>query len=98
MAPKNPSSKRLRLLTLVGMLVLSGACFYGAHDAISTGATKSPGRNNSHIVTLASEPKLFHSLVKFDLAAGVLFGILGLGSYFFGAANSAPGRDGNEEL
>jgi hypothetical protein len=48
-----PGSQGLRVLTLIGMLVLSGACFYDAYDALSTGSTKAPGRNNNHYVTLA---------------------------------------------
>jgi hypothetical protein len=88
-----PRSQRLRLLTLVGMLVLSGVGFYGVYDALSTGATKAPGRNNNHYVTLASEPHVFHSLVKVDLAFGVLFAVLGIASYFFGASKQASGDD-----
>jgi hypothetical protein len=88
-----PGSQRLRLLTLLGMLVLSGVGFYSAYDALSSGATKAPGRNNNHYVTLASEPHLFHSLVKVDLAFGVLFAVLGIASYFLGASKEAPGDD-----
>lgn len=79
------------MLTLVGMLVLSGAGFYGAYDALSTGATKAPGRNNNHYVTLASEQHVFHSLVNLDLAFGVLFAVIGIASYFIGASKGAPG-------
>jgi hypothetical protein len=88
-----PGSQRVRVLTLVGMLVLSGAGFYSAYDALSTGATKAPGRNNNHYVTLASEPRVFHSLVEVDLAFGVLFAVLGIASYIFGASDEAPGDD-----
>ena len=86
-------SQRLRVLTLIGMLVLSGVGFYGAYDALSTGATKAPGRNNNHYVTLASEPHVFHSLVEVDLAFGVLFAVLGIVSYIFGASKEAPDDD-----
>ena len=88
-----PGSQRVRVLTLVGMLVLSGAGSYSAYDALSTGATKAPGRNNNHYVTLASEPHVFHSLVEVDLAFGVLFAVLGIASYIFGASDEAPGDD-----
>lgn len=81
------------MLTLIGTLVLSGAGFYSAYDALSTGATKAPGRNNNHYVTLASEPHVFHSLVEVDLAFGVLFAVLGIASYIFGASDEAPGDD-----
>jgi hypothetical protein len=88
-----PGSQGLRVLTLIGMLVLSGACFYDAYDALSTGSTKAPGRNNNHYVTLASEPHVFHSLVNVDLAFGVLFAVMGIASYFLGANKEAPGDD-----
>jgi hypothetical protein len=65
------------------MLVLSGMCFYSAYDAISTGATKAPGRNNSRYVTRASEPEEFHSLVTWNLAAGTLFAVVGVVFYLF---------------
>jgi hypothetical protein len=90
----NPSSQRVRVLTLVGMLVLSGACFYSAYDALATGATKPPGRNNHHYVTRAAEPHVFHSLVKVDLAFGVLFAVFGIAAYFFGDKN----KEGDDEL
>jgi hypothetical protein len=93
MASKSPGSQSLRVLTLVGMLVLSAASFYGAYDALSKGATKAPGRNNNHYVTLASEPHVFHSLVNVDLAFGVLFAVMGIASYFIGASKEAPGDD-----
>jgi hypothetical protein len=79
------------------MLVLSGVGFYGAYDALSTGATKAPGRHNNHYVTLASEPHVFHSLVNIDLAFGVLFAVLGIASYVFGAPNNASERDRDDE-
>ena len=88
-----PGSQRLRVLTLIGMLVLSGVGFYGAYDALSTGATKAPGRNNDHYVTRASEPHVFHSLVEVDLGFGVLFAVLGIVSYIFGASKEAPDDD-----
>jgi hypothetical protein len=88
-----PGSQGERVLLLVGMLILSGVGFYGAYDALSTGATKAPGRNNSHYVTLASEPHVFHSLVNVDLAFGVLFAVLGIASYIFGASKEAPDDD-----
>ena len=90
-----PGSQGFRVLTLVGMLVLSGASFYSAYDALSTGATKASGRNNNHYVTLASEPHVFHSLVEVDLAFGVLFAVMGIASYFFGANKDASGDDEN---
>lgn len=83
----------MRVLTLLGMIVLSGAGFYGAYDALSTGATKAPGRNNNHYVRLASEPHVFHSLVNVDLAFGVLFAVMGIASYFFGASKEPPEDD-----
>lgn len=81
------------MLTLIGMLVVSGVSFYSAYDAHNTGATKAPGRNNNHYVTLASEPDRFHSLVNLDLAFGELFAVLGIAAYFFGARKGAPGND-----
>jgi hypothetical protein len=99
MESKYPRPQGVRVLTLIGMLVLSGACFYSAYDARATGATKAPGRNNSHFVTLASEPKVFHSLVNWDLAAGILFAVIGIASYFFGAASKeAPERNNDDEF
>jgi hypothetical protein len=97
MASKSPGSQGVRVLTLVGMLVLSGVGFYSAYDALSTGATKAPGRNNNHYVTLASEPHVFHSLVNVDLAFGVLFAVLGIASYFFAASKEAPERNDDDE-
>jgi hypothetical protein len=88
-----PRSQRHRVLNLVGMLVLSGVGFYGAYDALSTGAIKAPGRNNNHYVTLALEPHVFHSLVNVDLAFGMIFAVLGIASYFFGASKEAPADD-----
>jgi hypothetical protein len=43
-----PGSQGVRLLTLIGLLVLSGPFFYDVYDALSTGATKAPGHNNNH--------------------------------------------------
>jgi hypothetical protein len=88
-----PGSQGLRVFTLIGMLVMSGACFYSAYDAHTTGATKAPGRHSNHYVTLASEPHVFHSLVNVDMAFGVLFAVLGINSYFFGASKEAPDAD-----
>ena len=65
-----------------------------AYDALSTGATKAPGRNNYHYVTRAAEPHVFHSLVKLDLAFGVLFAAFGIVAYFFGGTNN----EGDDEL
>ena len=99
MASNRSTSQRLRVLTLIGMLVLSGVGFYGAWDALSTGATKAPGRNNNHYVTRASEPRLFRSLVILDLAFGIVFAAIGIASYFFGApSNDARDRYGDDEL
>jgi hypothetical protein len=84
-----PGSQRLRVLTLAGMLVLSGVGFYGAYDALITGVTRGPGRNSHHDVTLASEPHVFHSLVNVDLAFGALFAVVGIAGYFLGASEDA---------
>jgi hypothetical protein len=97
MVSKSPRSQGLRVLTLVGMLALSGVGFYSTYDALSTGATKAPGRNNNHYVTLASEPHVFHSLVNVGLAFGVLFAVLGVASYFFGASKEAPEHNDDDE-
>jgi hypothetical protein len=93
MASLYPKSLRVRVLTLLGMFALSGMCFYSAYDALATGATKAPGRNNDHFVTRASEPEVFHSLVKWDLAGGILFAVIGIASYFLsgGASKEKPG-------
>jgi hypothetical protein len=83
MVAKDSRPSHVRGLTLLGMLTLSGVCFYGAYDAITTGATKAPGRNNTHYVTRASNPQEFRTLVKFDLAGGVLFTVIGIGGFLF---------------
>jgi hypothetical protein len=99
MASKRSTSQRVRILTLIGVLVLSGAGFYSAWDALTTGATKAPGRNNNHFVTRALEPELFRSLVKWDLAAGIFFAAIGIASYFFCApSKDARDRNGDDEL
>jgi hypothetical protein len=63
------------------MLILGGLFFYGAYDAISTGATRAFGRNNTDYVTRASNPREFHTSVKFDLACGVIFTVIGIGGF-----------------
>jgi hypothetical protein len=81
MAAKDARPSHVRGLTLLGMLILSGMCFYGAYDAITTGATKAFGRNNTNYVTRASNPREFHTLVEFDLGGGVIFTVIGIGGY-----------------
>jgi hypothetical protein len=63
------------------VLVVSGVSFYSAYDAISTGITKAPGRNNNHYVLRSAEPHVFHSLVSFDIGVGIFFAVVGIAGY-----------------
>jgi hypothetical protein len=88
-------SRRARGLTLVGVLILSGLSFYSAYDAISTGVTKSPGRNNNRYVLRSEEPHVFRSLVSIDIGAGVIFAVVGVVCYVFGGYRKTPLEDGD---
>jgi hypothetical protein len=90
-------SPRVRVLTLVGMLVVSGVSFYSAYDAISTGITKAPGRNNNHYVIRSAEPHVFHSLVSFDIGAGILFAVVGIAGYIVDSVWRGPSDRGDQQ-
>jgi hypothetical protein len=80
------------------MLVVSGATFYSAYDAISTGITKAPGRNNNHYVLRSAEPHVFHSLVSFDIGAGIFFAVAGIAGLVVGRTPWQMRRISHEPL